>query len=241
MSPLDPTTASKLATALASGPTALFAELSTLFTSIAGVRTATFIAVAPDRTVTHRIGTSNPTDFPVGNVDPVDDTAWNRAILGDMRPLIGDSVEGMASFLPETDALVAMGYAACACFPIVIAGETARCRGAARRRRHLHRRRARPHQHPSAHRCADLHLSGDQREMILPSPTGLLRRMFKTSTRETAMRFYKALVAVALGAVMTASGAPSRKHPRTRSSSLKRSTTSSPSIRPKCRKSAACW
>ena len=124
MSPLDPATASKLATALASGPTALFAELSTLFTSIAGVRTATFIAVAPDRTVTHRIGTSNPTDFPVGNVDPVDDTAWNRAILGDMRPLIGDSVEGMASFLPETDALVAMGYAACACFPIVIAGET---------------------------------------------------------------------------------------------------------------------
>lgn len=124
MSPLDPATAERLAVALASGPTAMFAELSTLFTAIPGVRTATFIATAPDRSVTHRIGTSNPAHFPVGNVDPVDDSPWNRSILVEKQPLIGDSVAGMAAFLPETDALVAMGYGACSCFPIVIAGET---------------------------------------------------------------------------------------------------------------------
>jgi hypothetical protein len=124
MSPLDPATAEQLAVALASGPTALFSVLSRLFTTIPGVRTATFIATAPDKSVTHRIGTSNPAHFPVGNVDPVDGGPWNRRILGDKLPVIGDSVAAMAAFLPETDGLVAMGYGACSCFPIVIARET---------------------------------------------------------------------------------------------------------------------
>ena len=124
MSPLDPATAEKLNAALATGPLALFTELSALFTTIPGIRTATFIATAPDKTVTHRIGTSNPEDFPVGNVDPVEDTPWNNRILRDKQPVIGDSVAGMAAFLPETDGLVAMGYGACSCFPIVIGGET---------------------------------------------------------------------------------------------------------------------
>jgi GAF domain-containing protein len=124
MSPINPALARQLAAALAAGPTALFAVLSERVTAIPGIRTATFIAVAPDRTVTHRIGTSNPVDFPVGNVDPVGDDPWNNAILRDKRPLVGNSVAGMAAFLPETDGLVAMGYGACACFPIVIAGET---------------------------------------------------------------------------------------------------------------------
>ena len=124
MTPIDPAIAARLATALASGPTALFAELSALFTAVPGIRTATFIAAEPDGTVTHRIGTSNPIHFPVGNVDPVGDDTWNNSILRDRKPVIGNSVEGMGQFLPETDGLVAMGYTACSCFPIVIAGET---------------------------------------------------------------------------------------------------------------------
>ncbi|MEO8683846.1 MAG: hypothetical protein ABI414_03285 [Devosia sp.] len=123
MSALDPTTAARLSQALAAGPQPTFAVLSELFTAIAGIRTATFIATAPDHSVTHRIGTSNPVDFPVGNVDPVDDGAWSNSILREMKPVIGDSVEGMAAFLAETDGLVGMGYGACACFPIVIGGE----------------------------------------------------------------------------------------------------------------------
>lgn len=124
MSALAPTIAADLRSALAAGPAELFAVLSQLFTAIDGVRTATFIAVAPDRSVTHRIGTSNPADFPIGNVDPVGDDPWNRAILSEKRPIVGDSVAEMGTFLPETDGLVAMGYGACGCFPIVIAGET---------------------------------------------------------------------------------------------------------------------
>lgn len=124
MTPIDPTIAADLKSALDAGPTALFAVLSKLFTSVPGIRTATFIATAPDKTVTHRIGTSNPAHFPVGNVDKVGDDPWNNSILRDRKPVIGNSVEGMGQFLPETDGLVAMGYTACSCFPIVIAGET---------------------------------------------------------------------------------------------------------------------
>lgn len=125
MSAFDPHATAELKRALASGPTDMFAVLSGLFTAVPGVRTATFIAVAPDRSVTHRIGTSNPTDFPVGNVDPVDDSLWNRRMLVEQQPLIGNDVPGMIAFLgPEADGLVAMGYGACSCFPIVIASQT---------------------------------------------------------------------------------------------------------------------
>ncbi|WP_299729843.1 GAF domain-containing protein [Devosia sp.] len=121
---LNPAVAEELSEALAAGPQAMFALLSGLFTAIPGIRTATFIATAPDRPVTHRIGTSNPTDFPIGNVDPVDDSPWNNRILREMKPVIGNDVPGVAAFIPEVDQLVAMGYGACSCFPIVIAGET---------------------------------------------------------------------------------------------------------------------
>jgi hypothetical protein len=124
MTPIDPAIATQLAAALADGPTALFAVLSQLFTAVPGVRTATFIATAPDKTVTHRIGTSNPVHFPVGNVDPVADTPWNNRILNEMKPVIGNDPAGIAAFIPEVDGLLAMGYTACSCFPIVIAGET---------------------------------------------------------------------------------------------------------------------
>ena len=124
MSMLNPAMAAKLSEALAAGPQAMFAVLSELFTAVPGIRTATFIATAPDHSVTHRIGTSNSTDFPIGNVDPIDDSAWNNRILREMKPVIGNDVPGVAAFIPEVDQLVAMGYGACSCFPIVIAGET---------------------------------------------------------------------------------------------------------------------
>lgn len=124
MNAIDPIFSSTLSAALAGGREPLTALLAAEFTAIEGIRTATFIATAPDRTVTHRIGTSNPKDFPIGNVDPVDDSPWNRRILVEKRAVIGDDVAGMAAFIPETDGLVAMGYGACSCFPIVIDGET---------------------------------------------------------------------------------------------------------------------
>ncbi|WP_375450681.1 hypothetical protein [uncultured Devosia sp.] len=123
MTILDHATAARLTQALAAGAQPTIAVLSDLFTSLPGIRTATFIATAPDRTVTHRIGTSDPVHFPIGNVDPIDDGAWNRRIFGDRLPVIGNDVAGMAHFIPETDQLVALNYGAIACFPILIAGD----------------------------------------------------------------------------------------------------------------------
>jgi GAF domain-containing protein len=115
---------SALRTALATGPTALFPELTQLFLTLTGVRTVTYLAVAPDRSVTHRIGTSDPVNFPLGGFDPIDDGPWCRRILGDKSPVIGNTPDEMARFIPETDALVQMGYGALICAPIVIAAET---------------------------------------------------------------------------------------------------------------------
>jgi GAF domain-containing protein len=120
---IDPQTASRVSAALAQGPQPLFAELSALFTALPGVRTVTYLATAPDRSVTHRIGTSDATNFPIGGFDPIDDNAWNQRIFGDKQPVIGDTPEQMAQFIPETDQLVAMGYGSTLCAPIVISGE----------------------------------------------------------------------------------------------------------------------
>jgi GAF domain-containing protein len=124
MSVLSHDISARLATALAAGPTETFALLSELFTALPGIRTVTYLASAPDMSVTHRIGTSDPKDFPIGGFDPIDDGAWNHRIFDEQRMVVGNTVAEMAQFIPETDDLVAMGYGSTLCAPVVIAGET---------------------------------------------------------------------------------------------------------------------
>jgi hypothetical protein len=118
---LNPAIAARLSQALAAGPQPTMALLSELFMTLPGVRTVTWLATAPDHSVTHRIGTSDPVGFPIGGFDPIDDSAWNRRIFTEKRPVVGDTPELMAQFIPETDQLVAMGYGATLCQPIIIA------------------------------------------------------------------------------------------------------------------------
>lgn len=120
---IDPTAAQELSHALAAGPQPLMALLSQWFIALPGVRTVTYLATAPDRSVTHRIGTSDPVGFPIGGSDPIDGNAWNVRIFEEKRAIIGDTPALMAQFIPETDQLVAMGYGATLCAPIVIAGD----------------------------------------------------------------------------------------------------------------------
>lgn len=120
---LNSTLAARLNQALAAGPQPTIALLCELFKAIPGVRTVTWLATAPDRSVTHRIGTSDPVGFPVGGFDPIDDSAWNLRIFGEKLPVVGDNPAQMAQFIPETDQLVAMGYGATLCQPIIIADD----------------------------------------------------------------------------------------------------------------------
>jgi GAF domain-containing protein len=123
MSPLDRAFAHDLASSLAAGPEQIIGLVNRIVQALPGVRTVTWLAVAPDHSVTHRIGTSDKVNFPIGGFDPIDDGAWNRRIFGDKRAVIGDTPEQMRQFIPETDQLVAMGYGATLCAPIIIGGE----------------------------------------------------------------------------------------------------------------------
>jgi hypothetical protein len=123
MSALDPTTARTLTTALAAGPQTLIAALSALYTALPGIHAVTFLATAPDRSVVHRVGTSDPANLPIGGFDRFEDNAWFRRIFDERLPIVGDTPDAMRPFIPETDDLVAMGYGSTLCLPIVIAGD----------------------------------------------------------------------------------------------------------------------
>ena len=123
MSALQPDFARDLTEALSTGPQSVIALLNTMLKTLSGVRTVTWLTVAPDRSVTHRIGTSDAANFPIGGFDPIDDSAWNRQIFDRKLPVIGNSPDQMRQFIPETDELVTMGYGATLCAPIIIGGE----------------------------------------------------------------------------------------------------------------------
>ena len=124
MTIIDSAFASDLARALADGPQQLIALLNTQFLALPGITSVTWLATAPDFSVTHRIGTSDAMDFPIGGFDPINlDDPWCTRIFREKRPVVGNSVAEMAAFIPETDDLVKMGYGATMCSPIVIGGE----------------------------------------------------------------------------------------------------------------------
>lgn len=121
--PLD--LARHLTHALAAGPEMVIETAIDLLRVLPGVTTATILATATDRSVIRRIGTSHPGTFPVGGSDPVDDGPWCRRMFGEQLPVIGDTPQEMAAYIPETADLVALGVGATMCVPIVIDGETA--------------------------------------------------------------------------------------------------------------------
>lgn len=124
MTILDPRFAQDLALALADGPQALINLLNGQFLALPGLRTVTWLATAPDRSVVHRIGTSDAAGFPVGGFDVIaDDDPWCQRIFGAKRAVVGNTPAEMAVFIPETGDLVAMGYGATLCAPIIIGGE----------------------------------------------------------------------------------------------------------------------
>ena len=121
MNPLDPKTADTLIAALATGRDALVAALNPLLLALPGVRTVTYLTIDLGRKETRRIGTSQGEGFPAGFAEPIPD-AWFQGICIERRALIGDNPQQMAEFLPETPELVAAGYGATLCLPIIIGG-----------------------------------------------------------------------------------------------------------------------
>ena len=123
MSPIDSAAAQQLTTALAAGPSELIAQISAWFLELPGARTMTYLATSPDKTMTHRIGTSDPLNFPIGGFDILDDGAWTRRIFGDKQAVVANTLEEMVHFIPEAHGLVDIGHGATMCAPVIIAGE----------------------------------------------------------------------------------------------------------------------
>ncbi len=123
MTILDPDFAQDLSVALAEGPQAVMSLLNGQFLALPGLRTVTWLATAPDLSVVHRIGTSDAGNFPIGGSDPISDQdPWCQRIFGSKSAVVGNTPAEMAAFIPETGDLVAMGYGATLCAPIVIGG-----------------------------------------------------------------------------------------------------------------------
>jgi hypothetical protein len=122
MSVLDPATAGRLNTALASGANAVFAAVNELFLALPGVRTVTWLAARPDQRITVRVGTSDTQYFPIGGVDPIDEAPWSRRIYGEKLPIVTNTPAEMAVYVPETEDLVKLGYGSLVCAPIIIDG-----------------------------------------------------------------------------------------------------------------------
>jgi len=123
MSVLDPARSATLRAALAAGPQPYIAELAKLFTALPGVTTMTILATAPDRSIVHRIGTSDAAGFPLGGFDPIDDGPWSRRIFVERLPVIGNTSAEMARYIPETAELEAAGFGSTICVPVIVAGE----------------------------------------------------------------------------------------------------------------------
>jgi len=123
---IDPQFADRLGAALAAGRQEFIALLTEQFLSLPGLRTATWLAILPDRSRTDRIGTSDAKTFPIGGFDVItDDDPWCRRILGEKRPVVCNSEAEMFDFLPnEAQILIDMGYTCNLSAPIIVAGET---------------------------------------------------------------------------------------------------------------------
>lgn len=120
---VDPVAARRISQALAAGPEPLVALLSELFLSLPGVRLMTILATASDKTIVHRIGTSDPVNFPIGGFDPIDTAAWSTRIFVDKARVLGNTPAEMAAFIPETGDLVALGYGSIVGVPVIVGGE----------------------------------------------------------------------------------------------------------------------
>ena len=123
----DPADHSALAAALAAPanqPDASFAALAALADDLAGARLFTVLAFDFPRGVARRLYSTHQLIYPVGVDDPISDTIWERTLIGERRPLVFNDREALATLLPNTEELAALGFGAMLNLPVVVGGQT---------------------------------------------------------------------------------------------------------------------
>lgn len=116
-------TATRLPEAVARGPDALFALLAERVARAVGYDLLTVLAPTPGGRVLTRLFSSNPEQYPLGDADRVEDTAWFRQLFGRGEPIIANDGPEIDRWLPGFDAYFAeQGYGALANVPVIVAG-----------------------------------------------------------------------------------------------------------------------
>lgn len=108
--------------ALALGPTALFDLLARRLQDRVGYALLTVLATRPDRARLVRLYSSNEEQYPLGDADEVEDSAWFRRLFGDREPVVANDAARIAAWLPGYDAFAGQGYGSLANVPVVVDG-----------------------------------------------------------------------------------------------------------------------
>ena len=116
-------TATRLPEAVARGPDALFALLAERVARAVGYDLLTVLAPTPGGRVLTRLFSTNVEQYPLGDADRVEDTAWFRQLFGRGEPIIANNGPEIDRWLPGFDAYFAeQGYGALANVPVIVAG-----------------------------------------------------------------------------------------------------------------------
>ena len=105
-------------------PQTAFATLGNLADTLVGARMFTVLAFDFPRQVARRLYSTDEAIYPTGVEDPLMDTIWERTLVGERRPLVLNDPTALATLLPNTAELVALGCEAMLNLPVVVAGQT---------------------------------------------------------------------------------------------------------------------
>ena len=108
----------------ANQPGASYAALHALADVLVGVRMFTLLAFDFPRNVARRLYSSAETIYPAGVEDPIADSIWEHTLIVRRQPLVLNDRAALATLLPNTEELAALGCEAMLNQPVVIAGQT---------------------------------------------------------------------------------------------------------------------
>ena len=113
-----------LADALPRGSMAIFDILAERIRGNVGYRLMTVLVPSDDAPFLMRVFSTNLTQYPLGQADPVEDSIWFRRLFSEGEAIIANDATAIDRWLPGFDAYLAQGYGSLANVPIVVSGTT---------------------------------------------------------------------------------------------------------------------
>lgn len=106
------------------GPSALLALLSERLKAAPDYLLCTVLAPNERGDRLDRLFSTNLDQYPLGPADVVKDDIWFRRLFVEKLPIVANSLDEIAAWLPDYRIFIEQGYASLLNMPIVFAGET---------------------------------------------------------------------------------------------------------------------